>query len=137
MILPYSDSFVMDFHNAHRAAYGYNQPDAPVEIVNIRVQAVGSIPSPALVQVPAGGEQADFAKFDERPVVFCFPEGEAKNEGYEEMVTPFYRWDMLKRNNRILGPAVVVRSDTTVLLEPGDQGVIDRYGNLAITVSVI
>jgi hypothetical protein len=84
--------------------------------------------------VPAGGEQADFAKFDERTVVFGQPESEAKNKVYEEMATPFYRWDMLKCNNRILGPAVVVRSDTTVLLEPGDHGVIDPFGNLSISV---
>ncbi len=135
LILPYSDSLEADFHALHRDVYGYDQPDAPVEIVNIRVQAVGSIPSPTLLQVPAGGADADHAKFDERPVIYRVPEGEEVGKVYEEINTPLYRWDRFKCNNRIPGPAVVVRSDTTVLLEPGDQGVIDPFGNLSITIA--
>ena len=137
MILPYSDSFEADFHALHRAAYGYDQPDAPVEIVNIRVQSVGSAPSPTLVQVPSGGADADHAKFDERPVIYQVSGSEEAGKVYEEIITPFYRWDHLKSNNCLQGPAVVVRSDTTVLLDPGDRGVVDLFGNLSIAVGGI
>jgi N-methylhydantoinase A len=30
------------------------------------------------------------------------------------------------------GPAVLEQPDTTILIEPGQRGVVDRFGNLVI-----
>lgn len=41
------------FQAAYERVYGYTLP-AAVDIVNVRVKAVGSIPKPTLPQIPAG-----------------------------------------------------------------------------------
>jgi N-methylhydantoinase A len=54
--------------------------------------------------------------------------------GSGSLDTPFYRAELLKPGNRLTGPVVVVRSDTTVLLGPTDRTEVDEYGNLVIEV---
>jgi len=46
----------------------------------------------------------------------------------------FYQGELLLPGNQIAGPAVILRSDTTLLLAPQDQAQVDRFGNLWIQV---
>jgi N-methylhydantoinase A len=48
---------------------------------------------------------------------------------------PFFRGEALQPGNRITGPAIIVRADTTILLGKGDQGEVDVYLNLMIQVA--
>jgi N-methylhydantoinase A/oxoprolinase/acetone carboxylase beta subunit len=54
------------------------------------------------------------------------------NQG--EMELPFYRGDALQPGNLLKGPAIVARTDTTVLLGVHDQAEVDAFSNLLITV---
>ena len=49
---------------------------------------------------------------------------------------PYYHGEKLKPGNQIIGPAVVLRPDTTILIESPDQAEIDPYLNLIITVAL-
>jgi N-methylhydantoinase A/oxoprolinase/acetone carboxylase beta subunit len=52
------------------------------------------------------------------------------------MKIPFYRAELLKPGNIITGPAIVIRSDTTILVGFDDSGRIDPFGNLIITINL-
>src|SRR5690606_38097369 len=41
--IPFSADIIDDFHSAHAQAYGHHLADKPIEIVNMRIQAIGDI----------------------------------------------------------------------------------------------
>jgi len=121
------------FHAAHRRRFGHSDADDPLEVVNVRVRATGHIPRPPLPSAGTGRPDPSGALAGEREVVLEVRDGGAPATG--EPVrhrVPFYRGDDLRPGHELRGPAVVVRPDTTVLLEPGDSGRVDRFGNLVL-----
>ncbi len=124
LTVPFGGNIAEAFRRAHLQAYGYIEPDNPLEIVNVRVKAIGSVPSPVIPSQPLGSVDPNPALLDRRKVTFP---GEVRT-------IPFYRGESLHPNNQIPGPAVVVRSDTTVLIGRTDHAEVDEYGNILITV---
>ena len=122
--IPWEENFVAAFHNAHRQSYGYNRPGGEIEIVNLRVQAVGQVPSPQIQRHPQGTSNPARALIEHRPVIFT--------DGTREI--PFYRGEMLQPGNQLLGPVIVVRDDTTILIGQGDSATVDPYLNLNIKI---
>ena len=49
--------------------------------------------------------------------------------------TPVYRREDLACHQVIKGPAVVEQLDSTLLVFPGDNGHVDNWGNLVISVA--
>ncbi len=130
LLVPFKAGLLEDFHRLHGAAYGYARPEAAVEIVNLRVRAIGAIEKPVLAPQPLGEADGSAAIFDHRDVVF--------STGVRR--TPFYRGEApwptpaLLPGNQIPGPAVIVRADTTILVGPSDRASVDVYGNLWIEI---
>ena len=106
--------------------YGYNLPTgyAPVEIVNLRVVAMGEIVKPDLALLNGGGSM-EAARKSDRQVWF-------KDEGFVD--TTIYQRDRLPRGATFDGPAIVEQPDTTTVLPPGTHCTVDDYGNLVIKV---
>ena len=123
--IPLDDDPGSAFHQAHLHLYGYANETIPLEIVNVRVRATGSVPPPQLPEFPPVGPDPTSALLGRRPLLL--PEG--------ERMAPFFQGAALRPGNRIAGPAVVLRPDTTVLLGPGDQATVDRFLNLLIEVA--
>jgi N-methylhydantoinase A len=113
------------FHAAHQQAYGYHQPDSALEVVNVRVRAVGSVPPPPLHPLPHAGADPSPARLGLREVHL--------QREMREFV-PFYRYEDLLPGNRLPGPAVIVRSDTSIWLDRGDEAGVDEYLNLWIAL---
>jgi N-methylhydantoinase A len=126
LIVPFSGSVYLDFHRLHEQQYGYANENLLVEVVNLRVRAVGQGTPPPLLPRPVQSPNPVKAYLESRRVVF--PDGPAK--------TPFYIADLLQPGNRIQGPGVVIRSDTTILIGPKDQAVVDEFDNLLIKVGL-
>ena len=124
LTVPFNPNFALEFHNAHQRAYGYSDPSQPVEIINVRVQAIGQVPTPTLPQLAPGGPEPTDALVDNRPV---FLDGAF-------MDTPFFRGEDLQPNNILPGPAIIVRADTTILVDTQDVGRVDAFGNLLIKI---
>ncbi len=124
LIVPFSNTVYADFHRLHENQYGYANNSAPVEVVNLRVRAVGRGVPPPLSPRPVQGPDPAAAYLESRHVVFAGGTLEA----------PFYRAESLEPGNRIQGPAVVVRSDTTILIGPTDRTEVDEFDNLLIEV---
>jgi N-methylhydantoinase A len=117
------------FHHVHQQAYGYARPGAAVEIVNLRVRATGRVTPPALPAAPLESPDPSPALLETRPVWL-----EAAGPSALPTPTPFYRYERLHPGNVIPGPAVIVRSDTTILIDPPDWAEVDPYHNLVLTI---
>ena len=124
LIVPFSEDVYNDFHRYHERQYGYANITASVEVVNLRVRAIGQGTPPALQPRPFKGPRPDAALIGSRSVIFSGG----------SLETPFFRAELLEPGNCLEGPAVVVRSDTTILMGPSDRGKVDEFGNLFIEV---
>jgi len=122
--VPFEENFVADFHEAHHQSYGYDRPGGAIEIVNVRVRAVGQVPSPQINPQTMGSPKVSDALIDHRPVTFTTSVKEI----------PFYRGELLQPGNQIQGPAIVVRNDTTILIGEKDSASVDQYLNLRIKI---
>jgi N-methylhydantoinase A len=110
------------FHEEHGRAYGYSAPQEPVEFVNLRVTAIGSIVKPAQrVSAIDDGRRGGVRK-SSRPVYFRERGGYVECQVYDR-----YR---LPAGFAFNGPALVEEFDSTTVVHPGFDGRIDRFGNL-------
>jgi N-methylhydantoinase A len=125
LTLPFSERVFEEFHKQHNQVYGYNRPEAHLEIVNLRVRASGKVTAPGLSANPRTSIDPSPALLEYREVVF-----ETVNQSL-----PFYRGEALLPGNHISGPALVVRADTTILIGPADSADVDGYGNLMISIT--
>jgi len=48
------------------------------------------------------------------------------------MSLPIYQGEKLTHGNQIKGPALIIRSDTSILIPPNDLATVDPYENLLI-----
>ncbi len=124
LTIPLTPDFVQDFHAAHYRAYGHSDAAAPVEIVNLRLKAVGAVTRPSLPAGEPGEANPGEALLARRPLV--------TETGL--MDAPFYQGEKLRPGHRIAGPAVIVQSDTTILLGEGDVAEVDGRFNLVVEI---
>lgn len=125
IVVPFTSDWKTVFRRQHQTHYGYYSPDAPIEIVNIRVRAVGSVPSPEVQSYPSVEPDPGPALMQFRTLTL--------SSGPQEV--PFYQGDRLQPGHQIPGPAIIIRSDTTILLGTNDQATIDSYLNVLIEIS--
>jgi N-methylhydantoinase A len=111
------------FHAAHEGRYGYSRPEAMVEIVNVRVQAVAAVVTPALPEQPVRMTRAT----PRRTKSVWFDGG--------LLTTACYPRSALPAGSHFRGPAVIFQYDTTTVVPPQWQGAVDRYGNLLLTLA--
>lgn len=121
LTVPFTRTVMADFHEIHRQTYGYARPGAPLEIVNVRVRVIGRVPPPPIPALPPDGPDPTPALLETRPVMLK-----------TKARLPFYRGEALQPGNLISGPAVIIRSDTTILLSDADQAQVDAWQNLII-----
>lgn len=123
--IPFSSGFVEKFHLVHQDLYGYANEGEAVEIVNLRVKAVGHVDKPNIPRLPdAMSEASSHAIINESPVYFT--DGKIK--------TPFYEGEKLNFGNIVDGPAIILRPDTTILIGKNDSAQVDQFGNLIIDI---
>lgn len=111
------------FHQRHEQLYTYAATDTPVEIVNLRLRAVGHMEKLSLPRI---------AELDEA----CAPHSECTRDVYFSdtgfVTTPVLERHVLRAGHIIDGPAIVEQLDTTTVIYPGHRAVVDAYGNLLI-----
>jgi N-methylhydantoinase A/oxoprolinase/acetone carboxylase beta subunit len=110
--------FAGDFHAAHRRVFGHSAPEAPIEVVNLRLRASapGIAAAPARVQ-RAGGRPQPLSQA--RVLV-----------GERARTVPIYARDTLGASARIRGPAIVVELSATAYVAPEFTLRVDDFGNL-------
>jgi N-methylhydantoinase A len=119
------DTLIRRFHERHRRLYTYALPDAPVEIVTLRVAAAGRVRRFAL---PALGRRkhGDRPRAGRRPVYFS---------GRGWMQCPIIDRETLGSGAVLAGPVIVEQLDSTTVVLPGQRARLDRSGNLIVTVN--
>lgn len=114
-------ALVENFHAEHERLYTFADPAAPVEIVNLRVEATGLTER---IQLP------EIAKASGKPA----PDAQrlASLDAGPPVSTPIYRRNSLLADHVIHGPAIVDQLDATTVILAGQSALTDRYGNLVI-----
>jgi N-methylhydantoinase A len=112
------------FYELHERVYSYSGPKEIIEIINLRVKAIGrnsrlTLPREKKAPTPLSG-----ALKEKRPVYF-------KDKGFEE--TPVYERDRLGCGSQIAGPCLIEETISTALIPQGYAGVIDEFKNMIIT----
>ena len=111
---------IQEFHNHHEQLYGFAL-DQPVEIVTLRVSASGDVGSVDMPERPGGLVSPEQAIASRRQVFF--------DESGGFVPCNIYDRDRLAPGSSINGPAILEGMDSTVLINPGWTGQIDKYGN--------
>jgi N-methylhydantoinase A len=110
------------FHKAHRERYGYDAQADPIEVVSIRLVAVGDIDRPAPAAPPMGGS-ADAAVRDRRCAYFG-----------DEIATDICDRSQLAEGSVVIGPAIVEEPAGTTVVWPGQSLEVAPNGSLIIDV---
>jgi len=112
------------FHAEHARLYDYARPSAPVEFVNYRLSAVGTLPK---APVPRWDRRADGTRLTpigERQVYF--------KEVNEYVSCRLYARTDLRAGDVLDGPVIIEQMDSTVLIPPDIHAVVDDFGNILI-----
>lgn len=122
--IPFNSDFEQNFSEVHNKIYGYQRAEEKTEIVNLRVRAIGKVEKPLISKQTKAGVDPSPAFYGTLPVVLA--EGEKK--------IPFYQGELLHPGNIIPGPAIIIRPDTTILLNKSDYAEVDQTLNLIIRI---
>ncbi|MBL8698117.1 MAG: hydantoinase/oxoprolinase family protein [Alphaproteobacteria bacterium] len=109
------------FHDLHRRLYSFAQEDTPVEIVTLRVDAIGLLPRPHLATL-AENRNIARARVGEQRV--------ALETG--TVSAPIYDRTRLGAGAVIEGPAIITQLDATTLLLPGQRAEVHPSASLVV-----
>src|SRR5262249_1805431 len=110
------------FHTAHQRLYSHCDPHSAVQIVNLRVSAIGRTDHVPVPKITRGTADARRAQKGERQVHF--------QESGRYLVARIYDRERLAANNRIRGPAMIEQADSTIVVPPSCEIEIDAHGRL-------
>lgn len=113
------------FHALHEQRFGHSHPEQSVQLVAVRIKATVQPVQPELPATPYSGSSTEHAAIGTRSMVFA---------AGEQMVQVYDR-AKLRHGHRVIGPALLVQSDSTFLLPPLWEGVVDAWGNITATLS--
>ena len=110
------------FHDLHRRTYGHDNRAEPVQLVNVRVTAIGSIPQLTVRDAPAasGGNAVKLR----RPLWFRAA-GEVEADVFDRA--------RMSAGLIAKGPAVIESLESTILVPPGWQARMDADGFVLMT----
>ena len=113
------------FHTVHDQTFGFNyEGEQDVEVVNLRVQAVGIQHRPALKEIASVAKPAQ--PFGRRQVYW-------RASGWVDC--PLYERTKLATGQRIEGPAIIEEYGSTVVVPASWSLHPDAYGNLILVKS--
>ncbi|HLT26730.1 MAG TPA: hydantoinase/oxoprolinase family protein [Zeimonas sp.] len=114
------------FHAEHERLYGYSleQEATPVEIINVRVQAIGATGKPGYRHDERQGADSAHALKGRRPVYIP-----ARKEFAE---VPIYDGHRMRHGNRVEGPAMIEQVTTAIFVDAGFDCVVDALGSFVL-----
>jgi N-methylhydantoinase A len=112
---------VAAFHDLHEQEYGHHFPKSPIELVNLRVTAVGSVPKIGVPPTPQGGS-LESARLRTRDAVFRV------GTELRSFETAFYDRSRLPVGEPIAGPAILLQADSTTVVPPAWTAEVDASG---------
>ncbi len=123
--VPYENEnsdFVNQFHTLHEQRFSYARPEASVEVVNLRLSAIGETDKPEITSQEITDAEPPDTVSASNSMVF---DGETYS-------TKFYQREGLRPGNRIKGPAIIVEFSATTVVPPNFSAFVDTYQNLIL-----
>jgi N-methylhydantoinase A len=118
---------VRNFHAEHEKRYGHKDLNAPVELVNFRIEGIGKREPIFLREIPFGKSDPPRESLKSiRKVYF--------EENNTFLDTKIFEREKLLAGNVIEGPAIIEESNATTFIHPGMAGKVDSYGAILITI---
>ena len=116
------DALAERFRSEHQRLYGFI-PEAPIEMVNVRVEARGPAP-----------------RTDREPQRVVSGDGSAARTSTEQVyeqghLVPagVFQRERLRAGDAVAGPAIITQTDTTTFVHGGHIAVVDAWANLLIS----
>jgi N-methylhydantoinase A len=106
------------FHEKHRLTYGHDNPDEMIQMVNLRLTAIGRFDD---IELSYGASAAADAQKGNRSVWF--------HQGGRQDCA-IYDCAKLAVGSEISGPAVIEAVDTTIVIPPGWQARMNGTGHI-------
>ena len=110
------------FHDRHLHTYGHNNRDEPVQIVSVRLAAIGATP-PVPIRDEVAPARTDAVK-DKRQAWF-------RETGLVEAT--IYDRRRMPSGLAVRGPAVIESLESTILVLPGCQAEMNEDGYVLLT----
>jgi len=123
LTIPLAPDVTAAFHNAHVETYGHAMRERTVEVVNLRLQAVGVVEGPELAREPVVPRDGSEALLGEKRG-FLQSSGAATYALYDRT--------QLRPGAEVEGPALIFQMDSTVFVPPDWQAQVDGYRNLIL-----
>jgi N-methylhydantoinase A len=120
-------ALIADFHAHHRRVYAYGDPNEAVEVISLRVAAIGATPDVRLRKRAARKAAPAPRPKARRPVYF-------HGRGYKP--TDVYERDGLRAGQTFAGPCLIEERTSTTVVPPGWTGHVDGVGNLVLARTV-
>ncbi|OTF72839.1 5-oxoprolinase-like protein [Euroglyphus maynei] len=119
------ENFRDSFLEHYEREFGFVIPNRPILVDDIRIRSTGFI------------EETYLPSYDERMMTEASkPIGMTKcyfeNIGYQD--TPIYRFDQLQYGECINGPAIIIETNSTILIEPLCVANVTKQKNILINV---
>ena len=115
------------FDEAYFGRFRVRLPEIRAQIVNVKTTVMGrrtGICLDGLIDASGRVESLEMAQNGARPVWF---NGDWQN-------TKIFNREALPLSAKIKGPAILEQMDTMVLIEPGDEAISDKNGNILISL---
>ena len=114
------------FHAAHEALHTFSNPEDPVWLMNLRVEALVETRKPPLRRLAFAGEDPSAALRKTREVYF------EEQGGFRG--TPIYDGSRLACGNVLEGPCVIEEPATTVVVYPGQTARLTELDQYEISI---
>jgi len=128
LTVPFTAGFREAFDNLHERLYGYADPRRAVEIVHLRVDAIGRAGKPALPRVVGAGGSTSADPVPTQPI--------ARRDaifGGRTLSTAVYHHEALNAGEVGSGPALITSDVATTVIPPGFDFRVDGFGNIIAT----
>nr|WP_245309866.1 hydantoinase/oxoprolinase family protein [Rhizobium sp. R339] len=112
------------FEQVYQRLFGYVQPSGAIEIVNLRLAAIGRLDALEVASAPAA--VSDPVAISRRPVWVN------RELGFVE--TPVYDGTALTPRQQLTGPAIIEEATTTLILGAGDKLTMTEAGNYHVDI---
>ena len=114
------------FHVEHNRMYGYSleQEGTPIELINVRLRAVGVTEKPTFTREEFAGADPASALKGEREVYL--PESRAFK------TVRVFDGHQTRSGHQISGPAIIEQVNTTLFLSPAFDCICDPFGSFAV-----
>ena len=125
------DTIAGRFHKQHNALFGYSLEDeaTAVELINLRLICIGKTQKPVFQEEEYDGADASKGLKSRRRIFLPLQKKQKEINVYDGL--------RLKFGNCIDGPAIVEQVNTTTLVTPEYNLMVDRYGSYTMYVKEI